>query len=100
MCDTELPTPHSPTAAKPFVGPRVNKRPGAARSERSADLPVQHLRLHRFPVTQTVQTHLRHDQGPVARDVVQAGEGRIEAFLRLEVNVAARRIQTLKPAAF
>src|SRR5207247_9003364 len=80
-------------AAKPLVGPRVNKRPGAARSEGSADLPVQHLRLYCFSVAQAVQSHLRHDQGSVARNVVQAGKVRIETLVRFQINVETGKIQ-------
>src|SRR2546430_4122479 len=47
-------------------------------------------------ITETVQAHLRHDQRPVAGEVVQAGEIGIEALVRFEIDVEAGKIQERK----
>ena len=98
--DAEHPILHLRSAAEPFIGPRINKDARAARNEGSANLPVQHLRLGGFAITETVQAHLCHDQRPVAGKIVQAGEIGIEAFVRFEIDVEAGKIQERKLQIF
>ena len=87
--DPKLPVVHLRPAPKPFVGPRINKHPCAARGEGRANLPAELLCLRRLAIPQTVQAYLRHDQRPVAGDVVQAGEIGVEGLLRFQIDVEA-----------
>ena len=98
--DAEHPILHLRSAAEPLVCPGINKGARAARKERSANLPIQRLRLSGFAITKSVQAHLRHDQRPVTGKVVQAGEIGIEAFMRFEIDVEAGKIQERKLKIF
>src|SRR2546428_8215713 len=91
--EAKFPVVHFRAAAEPFVRPRVNENAGGAPGERSANLPVERLRLDRFTVSKTVQANLRHDQRSVAGNVVQAGKIGIEAFLRFEIDVETGKIE-------
>ena len=84
---------HLGATAEPLVGPGINKQPAAARCEGRAHLPVQHRRLLRLAVAQTVQPEFGHDQGPIPGDGVQAAQVGFEAFLRFQVDVKANKIQ-------
>src|SRR5207244_9864099 len=85
---------------EPVAGPGVNEDACAARREGGANLPAEHLRLSRFTVPQAVQTHLRHDQGAVAGNVVQAGQVGIETLLRFQINVETGKIEERKLKIF
>ena len=93
ICDTELPILHLRATPEPFIGPGVNEETRAPARKRRSKLPVQRFRLGCFTIPITVQSHLRHDQGPVARDIVQAGQVSIQAFLRFQINVEAGEIE-------
>ncbi len=93
VSEAEFPILHFRAAAEPFIGPGVNEQTRATTRKGGAKLPAERLRLHGFTVPITVQSHLGHDQGPVARDVVQAGEVRLEAGLRFEIDVEAGKIE-------
>ena len=94
--DAERPVLDVGPAAVPFVGPRVDERAGAARGKRRADLPRQRPRLAVLAVAQAVETQLGHEQRPLPRQVLQAGEVGVESFFGLEVDVEAQEVGEAK----
>ena len=89
----KLPVLHLRAAPIPFIGPGIHKDPGATVGKHRANLPVEDLRLLAFAVAITVQAQLRHHQGPVSGDVVQARQIGIQTFVRFQIHVEGEKIQ-------
>ena len=77
----------------PLVGPREDEHAGAPGGEGRAHLPVERPGLAPLAVAEAVEPQLAHDERPIAGDVLQAGEVRVESLLRLEVDVEAHEVE-------
>src|SRR5207247_2657418 len=89
----KLPVGDLGPAAEPIIGPRVNERAGTSSREGCANLPIEHARLGVLAVAQAVEADFRHEQGPVAGDVVKSGQVGVQAGLGLEIDVEANEIE-------
>ena len=82
---------HAP--AVPLVGPREDKRPGAAGCVDRPQLPLEDARLDIDAVASAVEADLGDQQRAVAGDVVEPGEIRLHRLVRFEVDVEADQIE-------
>src|SRR2546422_3333306 len=85
------------TVAVPLVGPREHEHAATPGGERRSHLPVERARLATLAVAQGVQAQLAHEERPVPSDVLQARQVRLEAVLRLEVDVEADEVEERQP---
>ena len=91
--ESEAPVGDVEAAPMPLVGPREDECTRTAPAEDAGDLRAQGTRLHVLSVAQRVDPHLRHHQGAVAGDVVQAGDVRLQVPGRLQVEVEADEVE-------
>ncbi len=77
----------------PLIGPGIDERPRASRSESRLDLARERCRLSLVAVANAVETHLGHHERPIAGDVLQAGDVGSEARGRLQVNIEGDEVQ-------
>src|SRR5919198_2062388 len=91
--EPEVPVEDLAAATVPFIRPRKHEGPSATGLKRRPQLPLETLRLALAPVPPTVEPNLAQDQWPIASDVVQTSEVRLEVRLPFEINVEAHQIE-------
>src|SRR5439155_21700419 len=84
----------------PTLGPAEPQLAATAGGECRANLPVERARLTTLAVAQGVEAQLAHEERPVPGDVLQARQVRLEALLRLEIDVEADEIEEREPEVF
>src|SRR5216117_269286 len=91
--EAEIPVVDVRAAPVPFVGPGINKGAGTAGCERRSHLPVEGARLGLLAVPAAVQPDLTHDQGALAREVLQPREVGLQILRLLEVDIEAKEVE-------
>jgi hypothetical protein len=92
-CQTEAPVLDVVTVPVPLVRPRENEGARGSGGHRRTELPIEGSRLRALAVAHAVQTQLAHDERPVAGEVLQPSEIRLEPFLGFEVHVEAQEVE-------
>jgi hypothetical protein len=98
--EPEVPLGDVVPAAMPFVRPAEDERPGTSGRERGANLPAQRVRLGEQAVPLRVEAHLAQQQRPVAGQVLEPRQIRVETLARLEVDVEAHEVQEWQVEVF
>ncbi len=90
---TEVPVFDVVAAPMPLVGPGEHERAGRTGGEGRPHLPVERARLPSQAVPAAVQPDLRHDEGPVADQILKPREVGGQALLGLQIHVEAREVE-------
>ena len=91
--ETEVPVVDVDAAPMPLVRPGEDERARAARRVRCAQLPLEQPRLDVDSVAAAVEADLGDQQRPLAGDVVEARQVRLERSVGLEVDVEADKVE-------